>query len=58
MIDGYPLYPAAGYIIMAWRALAKFHGLLHTEMAVVVEHLTIHRATFLPEIGRLLLSCT
>ena len=50
-IDGRLLYPGGGYIVMVWRALAKFRGLLHTEMPVMIEHMKLHRAIFLQDSG-------
>lgn len=50
-IDGRVLFPATGYIILAWRALAKSMGLLPEHMPVAFEDVKIHRATILPKTG-------
>lgn len=53
-IDGYALFPAAGYILLAWQALAKLRGELYEEMSLVLENLNIQRATILPKTGETL----
>lgn len=50
-IDGRVLFPATGYLVLAWRALAKLSGQMFDQMPVVFEDVTIHRATILPKIG-------
>ena len=50
-IDGRILFPAAGYIVLAWSALAKFHGRMYDGMPVVLENVKIHRATLIPSEG-------
>ncbi|CAL1537406.1 unnamed protein product [Lymnaea stagnalis] len=55
-IDGRVLYPATGYLVLAWRALARLKGQLYEQMPVVFQDVTIHRATVLPSAGTVTLS--
>ncbi|XP_053561686.1 fatty acid synthase [Bombina bombina] len=50
-IDGRVLYPASGYLVLAWRTLARSLGLAMEDTPVVFEEVTIHRATILPKTG-------
>lgn len=55
-IDGRVLFPATGYLVLAWRALAKSTGLLPEHMPVAFEDVHIHRATILPKTGTVTLT--
>ncbi|NXE39642.1 FAS synthase, partial [Ptilorrhoa leucosticta] len=50
-IDGRVLYPATGYLVLAWRTLARSLGMAMEQMAVMFEDVTIHQATILPKKG-------
>ncbi|NXA99354.1 FAS synthase, partial [Cnemophilus loriae] len=50
-IDGRVLYPATGYLVLAWRTLARSLGMAMNEMAVMFEDVTIHQATIIPKKG-------
>ncbi|NXG73396.1 FAS synthase, partial [Baryphthengus martii] len=50
-IDGRVLYPATGYLVLAWRTLAQSLGMVMEQMAVTFEEVTIHQATILPKNG-------
>ncbi|NXO90855.1 FAS synthase, partial [Certhia brachydactyla] len=50
-IDGRVLYPATGYLVLAWRTLARSLGMAMEEMAVKFEDVTIHQATIIPKKG-------
>ncbi|XP_039571793.1 fatty acid synthase [Passer montanus] len=50
-IDGRVLYPATGYLVLAWRTLARSLGVAMEEMAVMFEDVTIHQATIIPKKG-------
>lgn len=50
-IDGRVLYPATGYLVLAWRTLARSLGVPMEEMAVMFEDVTIHQATIIPKKG-------
>ncbi|XP_055683221.1 fatty acid synthase-like [Lutzomyia longipalpis] len=50
-IDGRVLFPAAGYISLAWRQFAKAQGSTPDRMSVIFENLVFHRATILPVDG-------
>ena len=50
-IDGRVLFPATGYLVLAWKALAKSMGLLPEHMPVAFEDVAIRRATILPKSG-------
>lgn len=55
-IDGRVLFPATGYLVLAWKTLAKFVGLLPEHLPVAFEDVTIHRATILPKTGAVTLT--
>lgn len=50
-IDGRVLYPATGYLVLAWKALARLHGAFHEQLPVQFQDITIHRATIVPQSG-------
>uniref|UniRef100_A0A8B9S4W5 Fatty acid synthase n=1 Tax=Apteryx owenii TaxID=8824 RepID=A0A8B9S4W5_APTOW len=50
-IDGRVLYPATGYLVLAWRTLARSLGMGMEQTAVMFEEVTIHQATILPRKG-------
>jgi len=50
-IDGRVLFPATGYLVLAWKALAKINGLMFEDIPVNFENVQIHRATVLPNKG-------
>ncbi|NXP54355.1 FAS synthase, partial [Heliornis fulica] len=50
-IDGRVLYPATGYLVLAWRTLARSLSMNMEQMAVIFEDVTIHQATILPKKG-------
>uniref|UniRef100_A0A8C4V2P9 Fatty acid synthase n=1 Tax=Falco tinnunculus TaxID=100819 RepID=A0A8C4V2P9_FALTI len=50
-IDGRVLYPATGYLVLAWRTLARSLGMAVERTAVMLEEVTIHQATILPKKG-------
>ena len=51
-IDGRVLYPATGYLVLAWRVLARLHGCFHEQLPVLFQDITIHRATIVPQSGK------
>ena len=51
LIDGRALYPAAGYLVLGWKMLAKSRGHVFEKMPVVFRNVSIHRATVLPSTG-------
>jgi len=51
-IDGRILYPATGYLMLAWKMLAKIKGQFHDKIPVEFENVTLHRATILPKTGQ------
>jgi len=51
-IDGRVLFPATGYLMLAWKTFAKMNNKQFDELAVTFKTVTIHRATILPENGR------
>lgn len=53
-IDGRVLFPATGYLVLAWRTLVKSLGLVLDTTPVRFEDVTIHRATILPRTGKAL----
>uniref|UniRef100_A0A8C9SU62 Fatty acid synthase n=1 Tax=Scleropages formosus TaxID=113540 RepID=A0A8C9SU62_SCLFO len=50
-IDGRVLYPATGYLVLAWRTLLRSLGAVMEQTPVTFEDVTIHRATILPKTG-------
>lgn len=50
-IDGRVLYPATGYLVLAWRTLARSLGTTLEELPIMFEDVTIHQATILPKKG-------
>ncbi|KAK9406948.1 fatty acid synthase [Crotalus adamanteus] len=50
-IDGRVLYPATGYLVLAWRTLARSLGTMIEELPIMFEDVTIHQATILPKKG-------
>jgi len=50
-IDGRVLFPATGYLVLAWKTLAKMNNQIYDEMAVTFDDVQIHRATILPQTG-------
>ncbi|XP_074648828.1 fatty acid synthase-like isoform X2 [Tubulanus polymorphus] len=50
-IDGRVLFPATGYIVLAWKTLAKLMNQMYEQLPVELEDVSIHRATILPKSG-------
>ncbi|XP_013778686.1 fatty acid synthase-like [Limulus polyphemus] len=50
-IDGRVLFPATGYMLLAWKALARVKGQTFEQMPVIFENVSFHRATILPKNG-------
>uniref|UniRef100_A0A3P8WFV6 Fatty acid synthase n=1 Tax=Cynoglossus semilaevis TaxID=244447 RepID=A0A3P8WFV6_CYNSE len=50
-IDGRVLYPATGYLVLAWRTFARSIGAVMENTPVTFEDVAIHRATILPKTG-------
>ncbi|KAL3877602.1 hypothetical protein ACJMK2_035297 [Sinanodonta woodiana] len=53
IIDGRMLFPAAGYVVLAWKMLAKYHGELYENLPVLLQNVNIYKATILPKNGTL-----
>uniref|UniRef100_A0A3Q2DYF7 Fatty acid synthase n=1 Tax=Cyprinodon variegatus TaxID=28743 RepID=A0A3Q2DYF7_CYPVA len=50
-IDGRFLYPATGYLLLAWRTLVRSQGIVMESTPVRFDDVKIHRATILPKTG-------
>lgn len=50
-IDGRVLFPATGYLTLAWKTFAKLRGEMFEKLPVVFENVVFHRATILPKDG-------
>lgn len=50
-IDGRVLFPATGYITLAWKQFAKSHGTTYDKLPVVIEDIILNRATIMPADG-------
>ena len=48
-IDGNMLFPATGYLMLAWRQLAAYHGKIWNQIPVVFEDVQFRRPVFLSE---------
>ncbi|CAN8029810.1 unnamed protein product, partial [Ixodes persulcatus] len=48
-IDGRVLVPATGYMVLAWKSLAKRSGKPYTQVPVVFEDVTLHRVIIIPK---------
>jgi len=51
-VDGRVLYPATGYLVLAWRQLARMNGLTYQQTPVCFDDVHLHRATVLPSTGK------
>ncbi|XP_060080138.1 fatty acid synthase-like [Ylistrum balloti] len=58
MIEGRVLFPATGYLVLAWKTLAKQKGQMYEDMPVLFEDINIHQATILPDNGKVKLDVT
>jgi len=52
VIDGRVLFPATGYLVLAWRQLARMIGQTYQHTPVCFDDVHIHRATILPSAGK------
>lgn len=52
-IDGRILYPATGYLSLAWRTLARSLGTVLEQTPVTFQDVTIHNATILSVDGEI-----
>ncbi|CAG2116696.1 unnamed protein product, partial [Medioppia subpectinata] len=48
-VDGNPIFPATGYLMLAWRKLAATMGKLWYSVPVIFENVQLKRAIFLTE---------
>ncbi len=46
-IDGRKLFPFTGFMVLAWKTLAKLERKQWKQMPVLFENLTVHRAVIL-----------
>lgn len=51
VIDGRNLFPATGYLTLAWETVGMMRGELYTEVSVVFEDVKFLRATTIPKEG-------
>jgi len=51
VIDGRLLFPAAGYLVLAWQQLARVNGQTYQQTPVSFDDVHIHRATILTLYG-------
>jgi len=52
VIDGRVLFPATGYLVLAWRQLARMNDQTYQQTPVSFDDVQIHRATILPSTGQ------
>jgi fatty acid synthase len=57
-IDGRVLFPGTGYLVLAWRALARTLSEDWEKKRVTFENITLHRATILPKKGTIKFNVT
>ncbi|CRK93737.1 CLUMA_CG007265, isoform A [Clunio marinus] len=50
-IDGRVLFPATGYMTLAWKTFAKMRGTTFDRLPIIMENVVFHRATILPKEG-------
>lgn len=50
-IDGRILFPATGYMTLAWKTFAKLKNTDFEKLPVVFENVQFHRATIMPKDG-------
>ncbi|KAJ8030342.1 Fatty acid synthase [Holothuria leucospilota] len=50
-VDGEVLYPATGYIVLAWQAIAYMMKTASDKLPIEFEDITIHRATVISKSG-------
>lgn len=50
-IDGRVLFPATGYMTLAWRSFAKAKNSTAEKTPVILENVVFHRATIMPKEG-------
>jgi len=55
-IDGNALFPATGYLMLAWRKLAATHGKIWYQVPVVFENVQLKRAVFITEAAKTVLT--
>nr|WIW72532.1 fatty acid synthase [Kerria lacca] len=53
VIDGRNLYPATGYLMLAWETISLMRGELFSEVPVVFEDVRFNRATNIPKEGNI-----
>ena len=51
VIDGRVLFPATGYLVLAWRQFARMNGNSYQQTPVSFDDVQIHRATVIPSSG-------
>jgi len=52
VVDGRVLFPATGYLLLAWRQLARMNGQTYQQTPVSFDDVHIHRAIILPSTGQ------
>ena len=52
VIDGRVLFPATGYLVLAWQQLARMNGQTYQRTPVCFDDVHIHRATVFPSTGK------
>lgn len=50
-IDGRVLFPAAGYLLLAWKSFFKLAGKSNKHVPIAFENVRFHRVTVLSETG-------
>ncbi|XP_065219793.1 fatty acid synthase isoform X2 [Planococcus citri] len=53
VVDGRNLYPATGYLMLAWETISLMRGELYSEVPVVFENVRFNRATNIPKEGNI-----
>jgi len=52
VVDGRTLFPAPGYLVMAWQKFAKMHRKNYEKTPVSFDDIHIYRDTILPSAGK------
>ena len=51
-VSGLAVFPESGYLVLAWKCLARYLGQFYETMPVQLEDIKFHRPTLLPDTGK------
>lgn len=50
-INGYCVFPVAGYVILIWKTVAQYFGKVHQDLSITIKDMKIHEQVKIPETG-------